>query len=180
MSRIGRKPVALPDKVKVAVENGFVKVDGPKGSLSMKSPPMIEVVVGDGVVEAKRPNDSREARALHGLARALINNMVTGVSQGFTRELEVHGVGYRAEVKGKTLNMALGFSHPVEFPIPEGITAAVDDKRTKITLSGIDKQLLGATAAKIRSFRPPEPYGGKGVRYSDEIVRRKEGKSGSK
>lgn len=180
MSRIGRKPVALPDKVKVAVDNGEVKVEGPKGKLSMKAHPLIQVSVDGDSVVFQRPNDSREARALHGLTRALVNNMVVGVSQGFTRELEIQGVGYRAEVKGKTLNMSLGFSHPVEFPLPEGVAAAVDDKRTRITLTSIDKQLLGATAAKIRSFRPPEPYGGKGVRYSDEVVRRKEGKSGGK
>lgn len=180
MSRIGRKPIPLPEKVTVVMEHGLIRVEGPKGRLSMKPHSLIQVEVDDGVVEVTRPNDSREARALHGLTRALVNNMVVGVSQGFTRELEVQGVGYRAEVKGDTLNMVLGFSHPVEFPLPAGVSAAVDDKRTKITLSSIDKQLLGATAAKVRSFRPPEPYGGKGVRYADEVVRRKEGKSGGK
>lgn len=180
MSRIGRKPVSLPDKVKVVVENGFVKVEGPKGKLSMRPHHLIQVNVTENVVECMRPNDSREARALHGLTRALVNNMVVGVSEGFKRELEIQGVGYRAELKGQSLTMSLGFSHPVEFPLPEGVAAVVDDKRTKVTLTSIDKQLLGATAAKIRSFRPPEPYGGKGVRYSDEVVRRKEGKSGGK
>lgn len=180
MSRIGRKPISVPSSVKVAVEGGHVKVEGPKGKLSMKHHPLITLHIQDGLIETRRPNDAREARALHGLTRALVANMVTGVSTGFTRELDIQGVGYRAEVKGRTLTMSLGFSHPVEFPLPVGVDAVVDDKRTKVTLSGVDKQLLGATAAKIRSFRPPEPYGGKGVRYSDEVVQRKEGKSGGK
>jgi large subunit ribosomal protein L6 len=180
MSRVGKKPVPLPDKVKVTVSGRQVNVEGPKGKLSLSHHPTVQVEVKDNVVQVSRPNDSNEARALHGLTRALIANMVTGVSQGFTRELEIQGVGYRAEVKGKALNMSLGFSHPVEFKLPEGVNAAVDDKKTRITLSGIDRQLVGATAAKLRSIRPPEPYGGKGVRYSDEVVRRKEGKSGAK
>lgn len=180
MSRIGKRPIELPDKVKVAVENGEVKVEGPKGKLSMKPHHLIKVRIDGNKIVLERPDNTRQARALHGLTRALIYNMVQGVSQGFTKELEIQGVGYRAEVKGKTLNMSLGFSHPVEFPLPEGISASVDERRTKITLTGIDKQLLGATAAKIRSFRPPEPYGGKGVRYADEVIRRKEGKSGGK
>lgn len=180
MSRVGKKPVSLPEKVKVSVSGRTVNVEGPKGKLSMNHHPLVKVEVKDSVVQVSRPNDSNEARALHGLTRALINNMVTGVSQGFTRELEIQGVGYRAEVKGTALNMALGFSHAVEFKLPAGVTATVDDKKTKITLSGIDRQLLGATAAKLRSIRPPEPYGGKGVRYADEVVRRKEGKSGAK
>jgi large subunit ribosomal protein L6 len=130
-------------------------------------------------VTVSRPNDGRQARSLHGLTRTLIANMVEGVTKGYTRSLEVKGVGYRADMKGNTLNMQLGFSHPVEFSLPEGVKGKVEDK-TKIHLESIDKQLLGATAAKVRSFRPPEPYGGKGVRYSDEIVKRKEGKSGAK
>lgn len=180
MSRVGKKPVPVPEKVKISVTGRTVNVEGPKGKLSMSHHPTVKVEVKDGVVQVTRPNDSNEARALHGLTRALIANMVTGVSQGFTRELEIQGVGYRAEVKGKALQMSLGFSHQVQFPLPEGITAAVDDRKTKITLSGIDRQLVGATAAKLRSIRPPEPYGGKGVRYADEVVRRKEGKSGAK
>jgi large subunit ribosomal protein L6 len=180
MSRVGKKPVAVPDKVKVTVSGQDVNVEGPKGKLSVTAHPMMKVELKDNQVIVSRPNESREARSLHGLTRALINNMVVGVSEGFKRELDVQGVGYRAEVKGKSLNMSLGFSHPVEFALPEGIKATVDDRRTHITLEGVDKQLLGATAAKIRSFRPPEPYGGKGVRYSDEVVRRKEGKSGAK
>lgn len=180
MSRVGKKPVPLPDKVKVSISGRTVNVEGPKGKLSMSHHPSVKVEVQDNIVQVTRPNDTNEARALHGLTRALINNMVTGVSQGFTRDLEIQGVGYRAEVKGKALNMALGFSHAVEFKLPEGVVAVVDDRKTKITLSGIDRQLVGATAAKLRSIRPPEPYGGKGVRYADEVVRRKEGKSGAK
>lgn len=180
MSRVGKKPVPVPEKVKVNVAGTTVNVEGPKGKLSMSHHPLVKVEVKDGVVQVTRPNESNEARALHGLTRALIANMVTGVSQGFTRELEIQGVGYRAEVKGKQLQMSLGFSHQVQFPLPDGVTATVDDRKTKITLSGIDRQLVGATAAKLRSIRPPEPYGGKGVRYSDEVVRRKEGKSGAK
>jgi large subunit ribosomal protein L6 len=180
MSRIGKKPVPVPEKVKISVTGRTVNVEGPKGKLSMDHHPLMNVEVKDGVVFVTRPNESNEARALHGLTRTLISNMLTGVSQGFTRELEIQGVGYRAEVKGNALQMSLGFSHQVQFPLPTGVSATVDDKKTKITLSGIDKQLLGATAAKLRSLRPPEPYGGKGVRYSDEVVRRKEGKSGAK
>ncbi len=180
MSRVGKKPVPLPEKVKVNVAGRTVNVEGPKGKLSMSHHPTVKVEVKDNVIHVTRPDESNEARALHGLTRALIANMVHGVSQGFTRELEIQGVGYRAEIKGKALNLALGFSHAVQFPLPDGISAAVDDRKTKITLSGIDRQLVGATAAKLRSLRPPEPYGGKGVRYSDEVVRRKEGKSGAK
>jgi large subunit ribosomal protein L6 len=180
MSRVGRNPISVPDKVTVTVSGRGVSVEGPKGKLSWQHHERVSVASKDGVVVVSRNDESNEARALHGLTRALVANMVTGVSQGFTRELEIQGVGYRAELKGTQINMSLGFSHPVEFPLPEGVTATVDDKKTRIVLTGIDKQLIGATAAKIRSFRPPEPYGGKGVRYSDEVVRRKEGKSGAK
>lgn len=180
MSRVGRKPISVPDKVKVTLSGRAVNVEGPKGKLSWQHHEKVQVEAKDGELVVTRSDESNEGRALHGLTRALIANMVTGVSQGYTRELEIQGVGYRAEVKGKQLNMSLGFSHPVEFALPEGVVAAVDDRKTRITLSGIDKQLVGATAAKIRSFRPPEPYGGKGVRYADEHVRRKEGKSGAK
>jgi large subunit ribosomal protein L6 len=128
----------------------------------------------------ERPDDSRKAKSLHGLTRTLISNMVVGVSDGFKRELDIKGVGYRAEVKGRVLNLTLGYSHPIAYDLPEGVDAAVDDKKTHITLSGVDKQLVGSTAAKIRSFRKPEPYGGKGVRYSDERIIRKEGKAGGK
>lgn len=180
MSRVGKKPVSLPEKVKVSINGRTVQVEGPKGKLSMNHHPHVAVAVQDNTVVVTRPNNTNEVRALHGLTRALINNMVTGVSQGFTREMEIQGVGYRAEMKGTAINLSLGFSHAVEFKLPAGVTAAVDDKKTRITLSSIDRQLLGATAAKLRSLRPPEPYGGKGVRYADENVRRKEGKSGAK
>lgn len=179
MSRIGKLPIALPDKVKVALDGQTVNVEGPKGKLSLRAHPLIKIKQEDGKVVVERPDESREAKSLHGLTRTLINNMVVGVSKGFEKRLEIQGVGYRAEVKGKTLSMNLGFSHQVDFTLPEGIAAKVED-RTKLTLEGIDKQALGACAAKIRSFRPPEPYGGKGIRYADEHVRRKEGKSGAK
>ena len=187
MSRIGRKPIPLPKNVKLAVNNGEVKAEGPKGKLSFRPHRLMKVRVdGDPSsgqrVLVERPDESREAKSLHGLTRTLVMNMVDGVLNGYKRELDINGVGYRAEVKGKDLHMTLGFSHPVVFKMPEGVTAAVDDKRTHITLSSADKQLLGATAAKIRSFRPvnKDPYGLKGVRYSDETPRTKEGKSGAK
>lgn len=180
MSRIGKKPVALPSSVKAKLEaDGVLNIEGAKGKLSWRPHSLMKLEVESDSIKVVRPDDSREAKSLHGLTRTLVANMVQGVEKGFERKLEVHGVGYRAEVKGKELHLALGFSHPVHFPIPEGIEVKVED-RTKITLSSIDKQMLGQTAAKIRAFRPPEPYGGKGVRYSDEIVRRKEGKSGAK
>jgi large subunit ribosomal protein L6 len=180
MSRVGNKPIPVPEKVKVAISGSSVNVEGPKGKLSLEAHPMMQISQEGNEVIVKRPDDSRQARSLHGLTRALVNNMVVGVSEGYKKGLEVQGVGYRAEVKGDTLTMSLGFSHPVEFKLPAGIKATVDGKKTGITLEGIDKQLVGATAAKIRSFRKPEPYGGKGVRYADEYVRRKEGKSGAK
>lgn len=179
MSRIGKKPIPVPSGVKVALSGGELKVEGPKGKLAMKPHTRMKVNVTDGQVVVERPDDTRESKSLHGLTRTLINNMVEGVSKGYEKKLLVSGVGYRAEVKGKALVMALGFSHQVEFPLPAGVSAVVND-RTEIVLSCIDKQLLGATAAKVRSFRPPEPYGGKGVRYADEVIRRKEGKSGAK
>jgi len=179
MSRIGKKPVTFPANVKVAVASGEVKVEGPKGKLAWKPHKAMTVKVTGNTVVVERADDTRESRALHGLTRALVQNMVTGVSTGFERKLLIEGVGYRAELKGKTLNMALGFSHQVDFPLPEGVTAEVIDK-TQVILRGINKQLIGETAAKIRSIRPPEPYGGKGIRYGDEVIKRKEGKSGGK
>lgn len=180
MSRIGKLPIALPDKVEVKVTNGTVHVKGPKGSLQFVLPPKVTVAVDSSKVVLSRDDDERQARSLHGLCRSTIANMVHGVSSGFTRELDINGVGYRAEVKGKELHMALGYSHPVIYPLPTGISAEVDGKRTKITLTGIDKQLLGNTAAKVRSFRKPEPYRGKGIKYAEETIRRKEGKSAGK
>jgi large subunit ribosomal protein L6 len=180
MSRIGKLPISLPEKVEVKVVSGSVAVKGPKGSLNFVLPKTINVNVDKELVNVARDNDERMARSLHGLCRSQIANMVHGVSVGFTRELEINGVGYRAEMKGKELHMALGYSHPVIYPLPAGITAEVDAKRTRITLSGIDKQLLGNTAAKVRSFRPPEPYRGKGIKYAEETIKRKEGKSAGK
>jgi large subunit ribosomal protein L6 len=180
MSRIGKKPIALPSSVKTRLDSdGLLHIEGAKGKLSWRPHSLMKLTVENDTVTVVRPNETREARSLHGLTRTMIANMVAGVTDGFERKLEIHGVGYRAEVKGKELHLALGFSHPVHFPIPESVQIKVED-RTKITLTSIDKQQLGQTAAKIRAYRPPEPYGGKGVRYSDEVVRRKEGKSGAK
>jgi large subunit ribosomal protein L6 len=183
MSRIGKKPVAVPKGVKVAIANGNIKVEGPKGKLSFTPHTLVKVTLEGENIIVSRPADDRLSRALHGLTRTLVQNMVTGTSTGFTRELDITGVGYRAEVKGKELHMTLGFSHPIVYKLPEGITAAVtDDKKTHIVLTAANKELLGESAAKIRSFRPvnKDPYGLKGVRYSTEKPLKKEGKSGSK
>lgn len=180
MSRIGNKPIPVPGGVKIIANGADIKVEGPKGKLSLTSHSMMNIKIEESLITVERPDDSRKSKSLHGLTRTLISNMVVGVSEGFKRELDIKGVGYRAEVKGKILNLTLGYSHLIEYPLPEGISATVDDKKTHITISGVDKQLVGSTAAKVRSFRKPEPYGGKGVRYSDERIIRKEGKSGSK
>jgi len=177
MSRIGNKPIDLPKDVTLSVGNGKVVVKGPKGQLDIAENDLVAIDQNEGKVEFKRKSNSKPARAAHGLMRALTANMVEGVSKGFERALEINGVGYRAEVKGKQLVMQLGFSHPIEFELPEGVSAKVAG--TTITLSGIDKQLLGKTAAKVRSFRPPEPYKGKGVKYVEEHIQRKVGKAGA-
>lgn len=179
MSRIGRKPITLPQGVEVKVDGSNVTVKGKKGTMDFRVLPNIEVSVEDGHVSVKRDSDEKAVRAAHGMTRAILNNMVTGVSQGFERVLEIIGVGYRAQMQGKNLVMALGFSHPVEVVPPAGIEFAVDGP-TKIIIRGIDKQLVGQTAANIRGYRPPEPYKGKGIRYSDEYVIRKAGKAGGK
>jgi large subunit ribosomal protein L6 len=177
MSRIGNKTIALPDKVKVNVsDDGAVAVEGPKGKLSWKLPREISAKVENNHVSLARAAESRSVKALHGLSRALLNNMVRGVSEGFTKNLEIEGVGFRAAVQGRTLNLSLGFSHPILFPIPKEIKIAVTEN-TKIAIAGIDKQLVGQVAADIRRFYPPEPYKGKGVRYAGEQIRRKEGKT---
>ncbi len=178
MSRIGKRPISLPDGVSVDVKGSDVHVKGPKGALSQAIPERIGVEVEGGELRLTRPDESKETRALHGLARALLANMVTGVTDGFTRELEIEGVGYRGEAKGKSLNLLLGFSHPVEMPVPEGLKVSVD-ANTKIKIEGIDKQLVGQFAADIRRLRPPEPYKGKGIRYAGEHIRRKVGKAGA-
>ena len=179
MSRVGRLPVKIPDKVKVSVTNGDVKVEGPKGKMHFPFNPIVKVEVVSGEVHVTRPDDSRVARGLHGLTRTLVKNAVDGVVKGYERSLEISGVGFKAEVKGKDINFVLGFSHPVVFRLPDGITAEVDPKQTRVTVKGVDKHLLGLTAAKIRALRPPEPYKGKGIKYAEEIVRRKEGKTGA-
>lgn len=175
MSRIGRKPVPIPQGVNVQVEGHLVKAEGPKGRLAQPIPPGLRAAVDDGKVVIVRGGDDRRIRALHGLARALVANMVTGVTQGFERRLEIVGIGYRAQLQGRNLQLALGFSHPIVFPLPEGITAEVE-KQTQITLRGADKALLGETAARLRALRKPDPYKGKGIKYADEVVRRKVGK----
>ena len=175
MSRIGKKPVALPKGVTASVEGQTVKVKGPKGELSVKLVPQVSASIGDdGITVTPDKNQERSAQ-MWGLSRTLVNNLVTGVTSGFTQKLEIQGVGYRAAVQGKVLNLQLGFSHDVPYAIPAGITI-VTEKPTMISVSGIDKQLVGQVAAEIRSWRPPEPYKGKGVRYEGEYVRRKEGK----
>ncbi len=177
MSRIGNRAIPLPGKVRCSVgPDGRVVVEGPKGTLAWQVPPEIEVRVERDSIAFARRVDQRRARALHGLARALLANMVEGVLNGYSRDLEIHGVGFRAAVEGSTLALSLGFSHPIRFPIPEDVSVTVRDN-TKLTVEGIDKQRVGQVAADIRAFRPPEPYKGKGIRYADEHVRRKEGKT---
>jgi large subunit ribosomal protein L6 len=177
MSRIGNKAVEIPDKVKVNVDQeGSVSVEGPKGKLEWKLPRQIRASVQDNQVSVVREADSRNVKALHGLSRSLVYNMVQGVSEGFTKQLEIEGVGFKAAVQGSMLNLSLGFSHPVTFSIPKDIKITVADN-TKITVQGVDKKLVGQVAADIRRFYPPEPYKGKGVRYAGEQIRRKEGKT---
>lgn len=179
MSRIGKLPIEIPQGVKVTCSGGAVKVEGPKGTLSRPLTSGVEVEVNDKALFVKRADETLKARAAHGLTRTLINNMVTGVTKGFETVLEISGVGYRAEAKGDVLNLSLGYSHPVNFKLPQGITVEVE-KMTKVMVRGIDKELVGQTAAKIRSFRGPEPYKGKGIRYADETILRKAGKTGKK
>ncbi|OKL46034.1 50S ribosomal protein L6 [Boudabousia marimammalium] len=177
MSRIGRLPVSIPAGVEIKLDDSVITVKGPKGELKHTIPTPIEVKVEDGTVLVSRPNDERTARSLHGLTRTLINNMVVGVTEGFQKKLEIVGTGYRVIAKGKNLEFALGFSHPVVVEAPEGIEFTVEGP-TKLTVSGIDKQKVGEVAANIRKIRKPEPYKGKGVRYAGEQVRRKVGKAG--
>ncbi len=179
MSRVGKLPVKVPEKVKVSVDGNTVKVEGPKGKMSFPFNPLVKVQVEKGEVKVSRPDESRQAKGLHGLTRTLVKNAVEGVVKGYERGLEISGVGFKAEVKGKDVHFTLGFSHPVVFRLPEGITAEVDAKQTKILVKGVDKHLLGLTAAKIRALRPPEPYKGKGIKYAEETIRRKEGKTGA-
>lgn len=179
MSRIGKYPVNLDDKTQVTVAGNLVTIKGAKTSLSYKLDSRITAKVADKKVVLTRQDDSTESKSLHGLYKVLIQNAVTGVTTGFSKSLELHGVGYRANVQGKKLELSLGFSHPINFDIPEGIEIKVD-KQTTVTVNGADKALVGQVAAKIRGFRPPEPYLGKGVRYAGEHIRRKAGKSAGK
>jgi large subunit ribosomal protein L6 len=177
MSRIGNKAVEIPDKVKVNIDDdGTVSVEGPKGKLHWKLPRQIRASVKDNRISVVREAEARSVKALHGLSRSLVHNMVQGVSEGFTKQLEIEGVGFRAAVQGSTLNLSLGFSHPIQFSIPKDIKITVTDN-TKITIQGADKKLVGQVAADVRRFYPPEPYKGKGVRYAGEQIRRKVGKT---
>ncbi len=178
MSRIGNRAIVIPSGVTVNVANGEIQVKGPKATLSGRVPEGIEASVENGAIRFVRGSDSKEARCLHGLARALTNNMVIGASTGFTRRLEIEGVGYRADVRGKELHLLLGYSHPIVVPIPEGLSVSVD-ANTKVAITGSDKEAVGQFAANVRALRAPEPYKGKGVKYAEERIRRKVGKAGA-
>ncbi|MGD2113674.1 MAG: 50S ribosomal protein L6 [Acidobacteriota bacterium] len=180
MSRIGKAPIEIPQGTKVSLEGGVFTAEGPKGKVSQPVFDGFPVDVQDGVVTVSRPDDEGPNRAMHGLLRSLLANAVEGASSGFKKELEIVGVGYRAEVKGSELHLALGFSHPVIFPIPEGIDIEADPKANKVTVTGADKQQVGQVAAEIRRLRKPDPYKGKGIKYAGEILRRKVGKAGAK
>lgn len=177
MSRIGNKPVSIPSGVTVTVKENIVTVKGPKGELTREFSPIISINVGETEVTFTRPNDEKESRALHGTTRAVLSNMVVGVTEGFSKELDLIGVGYRAQLQGTKLVLNVGYSHPVEFTPEDGLTVEVPSN-TKIIVRGINKEKVGALAANIRGVRPPEPYKGKGIRYTNEHVRRKEGKTG--
>jgi large subunit ribosomal protein L6 len=179
MSRIGKLPIVIPGGVTISMDETIVHVKGPKGTLNRKLMDNVLIEIADNNVLVKRSDNTKSAQSAHGLTRTLINNMVTGVTKGFEEILEITGVGYRAEVKGDVLNLSLGYSHPVSYQLPQGISAEVD-KMTKILLKGIDKELVGQTAAIIRSFRAPEPYKGKGIKYAGESILRKAGKAGKK
>ena len=178
MSRIGKKPILLPPEVRVEQKEGILTVSGPKGKVQKQVHPDIGVSLNERTLTITVRGENKASDALHGLYRALVANMVVGVSKGFERALEIIGVGYRAELAGRVATFHLGYSHPVKYELPEGIEAKID--KTKITLRGIDKELLGRTAANIRSFRKPEPYKGKGIKYAEEVIRRKAGKTGAK
>ncbi|MBR3241820.1 MAG: 50S ribosomal protein L6 [Parasporobacterium sp.] len=178
MSRVGKMPIAIPAGVTVEIaENNLVTVKGPKGELSRSLPQEMTIKMEEGHIIVERPNDLKRNKALHGLTRALLNNMVVGVNEGFEKKLEINGVGYRAAKQGNVLNLSLGYSHPIEYPEPEGITIEVPDQ-THITIKGTSKEKVGQCAAEIRGYRPPEPYKGKGIKYVDEYIRRKVGKTG--
>jgi large subunit ribosomal protein L6 len=175
MSRIGKLPIPIPQGVKIQVDGSTVRAEGPKGKLTQPVPSGLTTRVADGTIVIERASDERHVRALHGLARALVANMVHGVKDGFERRLDIVGIGYRAQMQGKNIQLALGYSHPIIFPLPDGVTAEID-KQVAITLRGADKAVLGQTAAKLRALRKPDPYKGKGIKYSGEVIRRKVGK----
>ncbi len=178
MSRIGKQPITVPAKVQVTIDGAKVSVKGPKGELSRELPTEVSVSQEGDTLTVSRQNDSRVCRQMHGLSRTLVSNMVEGVSQGFKRNLKLQGVGYRAQVKGRDLVLNVGYSHPIEIVPPDGIQFAIEEKGIAIVVSGYDKEVVGNIAAQIRAVRPPEPYKGKGIRYENEIVRRKAGKAG--
>ena len=179
MSRVGKKPIAVPEKTKLTYEDRVLTVQGQKGMLSRPIHPAVVLQIEDGNIQVTPLKDDKNSRALQGLTRSLVNNMIIGVNTGFERVLEINGIGYRAEVKGNAILLNLGYSHPINFALPEGISATVD-RNNVIKLTGIDKEKLGQTAASIRQLRPPEPYKGKGIKYAEEYVRRKAGKTGTK
>jgi large subunit ribosomal protein L6 len=178
MSRVGKNPIHVPDGVDVTVQGNLVTVKGPKGQMKWNYPAEMKVSLQDRNIIVERPSDSKPSRSLHGTTRSIIANMVTGTSAGFRRVLEISGVGYRALVQGQKITFTLGYSHPIDFNLPEGITAQVDKKQTQLTLEGIDKRLIGQVAANIRSLRPPNVYKGKGIKYAEERLRLKVGKAG--
>ncbi len=180
MSRIGKKPILIPDGVNVSIDGDKVSIKGAKGELHWQAPSRVKFIIKDNHLIVERSTDSKVARSLHGLSRSLLYNMIIGVTEGFSKELQLLGIGYRAQIKENKIEFALGYAHPVEYTLPKDITAEVDQKQTKLTLRGIDKQLLGQAAANIRSLRPPDPYKGKGIRYVDEKIKLKPGKAGAK
>jgi large subunit ribosomal protein L6 len=180
MSRIGKKPIEVPKGVDITVDGNTIQVKGPKGQLTWRYPQRVSVVLQEGKVLVRRSGDLKQDRSLHGLTRSLVSNMVTGVSQGYERVMEISGVGYRAQVQGSKITFTLGYSHPIEYQLPEGVGAAVDQRQTTLTLKGIDKQQIGQIAANIRALRSPDIYKGKGVRYAGERIKLKVGKAGKK
>jgi len=179
MSRVGKKPISVPDKIKLKYNDRLLTVEGGKGSLSRTIHPAVDLKINDGIIKIIAADEDRTTRALQGLTRSLVANMIMGVTQGFERTLEINGIGYRAELKGKQIIFNLGFSHPIAFDLPDGITATVD-RNNVIKVAGIDKEKVGHTAAAIRRLRPPEPYKGKGIKYAEEHIRKKAGKTGTK
>ena len=179
MSRVGKKPISVPEKTTINYKDGTITVQGKNGKLTHTVHPDVDLKIEKDVIEVVMKTEDRKTRALQGMTRSLVSNMVTGVSEGYERVLEINGIGYRAEAKGKSILFNLGYSHPIDFPLPDGISATVE-KNNVVKLAGIDKHLLGQTAARIRQLRPPEPYKGKGIKYAEEYIQRKAGKTGTK